>query len=81
MYTKMHLYTIASIIHPLRDSTCLHLVLSALMILEDDDAPIELFKDPEGFYKPEPCPTFANYEMRSKESLRLRLVGHNPLWV
>ena len=44
---------------------------------ESDD----LFKDPNDFYQLEKPATFEEYTLLSGRKLRLRLVGHNPLWV
>jgi len=45
----------------------------------DDD--FGLFKEPQGYYESEKPPTFVDYRLQNGQSLRLRLVGHNPLWV
>ena len=50
----------------------------------DDEEPIDesLFKEPEGYYAPEKPATYAEHTLLlSGETLKLRLVGHNPLWV
>lgn len=41
----------------------------------------DMFKDPEGFYEPEPEPTFADHQMHSGDIVRVRLVGSHPLYV
>ena len=46
----------------------------------DSDVALDLFADPEGFYEPEKPPTFVTHTLSSGKELRLRLVGHNPLW-
>lgn len=50
---------------------------------EDDDAFVDgdLFREPEGFRPPEKQPTFAEHTLLSGQKVKLRLVGHNPLWV
>lgn len=40
-----------------------------------------LFNEPEGFYQPENEATFALHRMLDSTEIKLRLVGHNPLWV
>ncbi|KAG2419605.1 hypothetical protein HFD88_004401 [Aspergillus terreus] len=40
----------------------------------------DMFKDPEGFYEPEPEPTFADHQMHSGDIVRVRLVGSHPLY-
>jgi nicotinamide N-methyltransferase len=40
-----------------------------------------LFNDPEGFYPPEKEPTFAEHQMLSGQTVRVRLVGSHPLYV
>lgn len=39
------------------------------------------FQDPEGFLQPEKPATFAEHQMRSGQTLKLRLVGDHPLYV
>lgn len=46
----------------------------------ESDSGINLFEDPEGFYKPDPLPTTARHTLGTGEVLTLNLVGHNPLW-
>jgi len=46
-------------------------------VLDNED----LFKEPAGFYQPDKPATFAEHKLMSGEVLKLRLVGHNPLWV
>jgi nicotinamide N-methyltransferase len=41
----------------------------------------DLFQDPEGFFQPDKPPTFAEHQMRSGQTLKLRLVGDHPLYV
>jgi nicotinamide N-methyltransferase len=41
---------------------------------------LDLFAEPAGYYAPSPTPTTETHTLRSGETLRLRLVGHNPLW-
>lgn len=49
---------------------------------ENEDAGgMNLFEDPEGFYLPEKQPSFVEHRLLDGRGLRLRLVGHNPLWV
>ncbi|KAE8145177.1 hypothetical protein BDV25DRAFT_165229 [Aspergillus avenaceus] len=40
----------------------------------------DLFQDPEGFYEPEPEPTYADHQMLSGQTVRVRLVGSHPLY-
>lgn len=40
-----------------------------------------LFKEPPGFYEAEKPATFSQHTLLSGQTLNLRLVGHNPLWV
>ena len=53
------------------------------MMSEEDEESLDakLFKEPEGYYKPETPETYAEHTLLSGEALKLRLVGHNPLWV
>lgn len=41
----------------------------------------DLFREPEGYYQPTPPATYVEYQLKSGELLKLRLVGQNPLWV
>ena len=47
----------------------------------EDLADTALFQEPEGYYEPEKPPSFVEYTLPSIGKLRLRLVGHSPLWV
>lgn len=47
----------------------------------DSGGELGIFQDPEGYYKPEPEPTFVTHTLLDGRELKLRLVGHNPLWV
>ena len=47
----------------------------------DDEDLGSLFQEPEGYFEPEKPATSAEYILHSGETLRLRLVGHDPLWV
>ncbi|RAL01847.1 putative nicotinamide N-methyltransferase Nnt1 [Aspergillus ibericus CBS 121593] len=40
----------------------------------------DMFQDPEGFYEPEPEPTFAEHHMLNGQTVRVRLVGSHPLY-
>lgn len=47
----------------------------------DDEGELGIFAEPAAYYQPEKQPTFASHEMQDGKELRLRMVGHNPLWV
>jgi nicotinamide N-methyltransferase len=51
------------------------------MTSESDEVEIDIFQEPADFYQPEKQPTFASHQLLSGTELRIRLVGHNPLWV
>lgn len=40
-----------------------------------------LFQEPEGYFQAERPATYTEHTLLSGQTLRLRLVGHNPLWV
>lgn len=40
-----------------------------------------MFKEPADYFEPEKPATYAEHTLLSGQKLRLRLVGHNPLWV
>ncbi|KAF2484094.1 hypothetical protein BDY17DRAFT_294968 [Neohortaea acidophila] len=44
------------------------------------DGELNIFEAPEGYYPPEKQPTSASYRTLSGVELRLRLIGHSPLW-
>ncbi|KAM0719568.1 hypothetical protein Q7P37_003698 [Cladosporium fusiforme] len=46
----------------------------------DDEGELGIFAEPADYYQPEKEPTFAQHEMQDGRELRLRMVGHNPLW-
>lgn len=52
-------------------------------VSSDDQALIDdsLFKEPAGYFEPDAPPTYTDFTLLSGQTLRLRLVGHNPLWV
>ena len=47
----------------------------------EDIGDINIFEEPDGYLPPEKPPTFTEHTLLSGEVIRLRLVGHNPLWV
>lgn len=49
----------------------------------DDSASetIDLFQEPTDYYEPEKPATFTEFKLKTGQTLTLRLVGHNPLWV
>lgn len=47
----------------------------------DDLAARSLFKEPEGYFRPEKAPSVAEYELHDGRVLKLGLVGESPLWV
>ncbi|OKL62825.1 Protein N-methyltransferase nnt1 [Talaromyces atroroseus] len=44
------------------------------------DGAADIFQDPSGFYAEEKQPTFAEHQMLSGETIRVRLVGSHPLY-
>ncbi|MCJ1383379.1 nicotinamide n-methyltransferase [Xylographa soralifera] len=46
----------------------------------EDFADTALFEEPNGYFRPEKPPSFAEHTLLSGEKLHMRLVGHNPLW-
>ena len=49
---------------------------------DDEDATdAALFQEPEGYFQPEKPATYTEHTLLSGQALRLRLVGHSPLWV
>lgn len=48
---------------------------------DDDLIDTALFQEPEGYFQPEKPATYTSHTLLSGQTLRLRLVGHNPLWV
>lgn len=48
---------------------------------EEEFSTGDLFQDPDGFYPEEAQPTFAEHQMLSGETVRVRLVGSHPLYV
>lgn len=48
---------------------------------EDETLSNVMFQEPDDYFEPEkPC-THNDYTLLSGQKLRVRLVGHNPLWV
>ncbi|KAF2663185.1 hypothetical protein BT63DRAFT_128691 [Microthyrium microscopicum] len=50
------------------------------MASDHDDEYGDLFQDPEGFYQGEKPFSFQTHTLKTGVELKLRLVGHNPLW-
>lgn len=52
-------------------------------MISEDEEPIDesMYKEPEGYYQPEKPTTYAEHMLLDGAVLKLRLVGHNPLWV
>lgn len=40
-----------------------------------------IFQEPDGYFQPEKPATYAEHTLLNGQTLRLRLVGFNPLWV
>ena len=53
------------------------------MTLDDGDLAehTDLFNEPDDYYPPEESAKIVEHTLQSGQKLRLRLVGHNPLWV
>jgi nicotinamide N-methyltransferase len=48
---------------------------------DESDSFQDMFEEPTDFYSKEKEHTFETYALQSKKQLKVRLVGHNPLWV
>ena len=48
---------------------------------EDEILSSAMFQEPNDYFEPEKPYTYNEYTLLSGQKLRLRLVGHNPLWV
>lgn len=48
---------------------------------EEDLIDSAIFQEPPDYYPPPKPATFESRLLQTGETLRLRLVGHNPLWV
>ena len=48
---------------------------------DEEIGDINIFEEPDGYLPPEKPPTFIEHTLLSGEVIKLRLVGHNPLWV
>jgi nicotinamide N-methyltransferase len=51
------------------------------MASDSEEVGVDLFQEPSDFYEAEKEPTFESHRLLSGKELRIRLVGHNPLWV
>ena len=49
--------------------------------MSDSEDGVDIFQEPDDFYEPEKQPTFVDHHLIDGRQMRLRLVGHNPLWV
>ncbi|KAF2470086.1 uncharacterized protein BDR25DRAFT_262727, partial [Lindgomyces ingoldianus] len=50
------------------------------MASDSDYGNLALFQEPDGYYAPEKEATFASHQLLSGKEVRVKLVGHNPLW-
>ncbi|KAF2851823.1 nicotinamide N-methyltransferas-like protein Nnt1 [Plenodomus tracheiphilus IPT5] len=50
------------------------------MTSDADEEGLDLFQEPADFYEPEKQATFATHRLQAGDELKVRLVGHNPLW-
>ncbi len=48
---------------------------------DEEDLPTDLFQEPHGYFLREAPPHYVEHTLLSGETLHLRLVGSNPLWV
>lgn len=48
---------------------------------EDEILSSAMFQEPNDYFEPKKPYTYTEYTLLSGQKLRLRLVGHNPLWV
>lgn len=46
-----------------------------------EDLLIDMFQDPVDYFPPEPSATYVEHTLLCGQTIKLRLVGHNPLWV
>lgn len=51
------------------------------MASELEGGEVDIFQEPSDFYQPEKEATFSSHHLLSGKELKIRLVGHNPLWV
>lgn len=54
-----------------------------MMMSSDEDEMLggDIFREPDDYFQPEKPATYTERTLLSGQKLRLRLVGHNPLWV
>ena len=64
-----------------RQAIPIHPNLPPTMASEVEEESLDLFQEPVDFYEPEKQATFASHQLLSGKELKVRLVGHNPLWV
>lgn len=48
---------------------------------DHDESELHMFEEPEGYFQPDKLHSYQNFTLETGETLNLRLVGHNPLWV
>ena len=48
---------------------------------EDEIIGTDMFQEPQDYREAQRQATYTEYTMLSGQALKLRLVGHNPLWV
>ncbi|KAK5115366.1 hypothetical protein LTR62_001566 [Meristemomyces frigidus] len=47
---------------------------------DNEDVAAGLFREPDDYYQPEKQPTIVEHKLIHGKTLKLRLVGHSPLW-
>lgn len=52
-----------------------------IMFSDDYSLDTAIFQEPPGYFKAEAPGSYEEFTLLSGQALRLRLVGHNPLWV
>lgn len=58
-------------------------LIGSTMSSDEDDGKLDgdMFREPDDYFEPEKPATYTEHTLLSGQKLRLRLVGHNPLWV
>lgn len=51
------------------------------MSSDDEDLNNAMFQEPNDYFEPEKPATYTEHTLLSGQTLHLRLVGYNPLWV
>lgn len=79
--TNTSVYTHSSIPIYIRVDTKYIIFVEMAFESDAENLLTDMFQDPVGYFPPEPSATYVEHTLLCGQTIQLRLVGHNPLWV